>query len=77
MKKSVSVLLIAVMVLTVFSIALSNTPEAVQMSNSQLQNSIGGLPTADCAMLMVACAGAFSGSLWCILLAAICLIIPV
>ena len=75
MKKSISVLLIAVLVLTVFTIALSNNPETVQMSNSQLQNSVGGLPEGvNCESIFKICNAAYS-SLWCILLAALCLIV--
>lgn len=76
MKKQISILLIVLSVLTIFSPILANTNQSTQLSEMQLSNTIGGLPAAGCAALLAVCL-AETDSWWadvlCMALTAFCL----
>jgi|GEM_PF-3968296 len=77
MTKSMSVLLILMIVLTSFSFVLSTNHHSVQLNDTQLQSSIGGQNAIDCAALLAVCL-ASTDSWWadilCIALAAACIV---
>lgn len=75
MKKYINVLLIVIVVLTIFTPALTNPTQTVLLTDTQIQNIEGGRPVSECSQLLLLCAGVSGGSLWCLLLAGVCLIV--
>jgi hypothetical protein len=74
MKKRIGVFFTAIAIFAVFILVLTSTSQAVPLSGVQMQNVIGGQPARDCAELLAICAAVSGGSLWCLLVAGVCLI---
>ncbi|MDD8018322.1 MAG: hypothetical protein PHP42_08105 [Bacteroidota bacterium] len=74
MKKYISILLIAIAVITMFTPVLTITTQTMELNDVQIQNTIGGQSAKDCAELLAVCAASTGGSIWCIVLAAVCLV---